>query len=281
MKRMAALGAFDGVHKGHLKVIESAGPDCGVVFFEPVPRQMFGGLSWRKRLTTPAERYELLRGNGISSIITLPFDEVTVASTPQSFGRLLAEMDQFSGFVVGYDFRFGRDASGSAVTLREHLQQYGLTVTVVEPEDVEGVPVKSGKIRQLLLKGDLSGASYLLGRVYGATGVVSRGRGYGRTLGFPTLNIRVPWSKLLPLPGSYATFARIGCKRIKAVAFVVPERNLVEVHVPSLEGNVYGAEASVDFVSFIRAPARVDSEEMLKKLIKNDLERSMEVLREW
>ncbi|MCK5130839.1 MAG: hypothetical protein KAR40_01640 [Candidatus Sabulitectum sp.] len=279
--RLAALGAFDGLHKGHMKVIDAAGPNCGVVFFEPVPRQVFGGLSWRKRLTTPAERYELLRDNGVSSIITLPFDGVTAATTPQGFSRLLAEIGLFSGFVVGYDFRFGSDASGNTVTLKENLRQFGLTVTLVKPEDVGGVPVKSGKIRQLLLDGDLSSASDLLGRAYGATGVVSRGRGFGRTLGFPTLNIRVPESKLLPLQGSYATFARIGCRKLEAVAFVVPGGNLVEVHVPSFEGDFYGAEASVEFISFIRAPALVKSEEMLKKLIKNDLERSMEVLREW
>ncbi len=277
----AALGAFDGLHRGHMKVIEAAGPGGGVVFFEPVPRQMFGGLSWKKRLTTPAERYELLRDNGISSIITLPFDRVTAVTPPQDFCRLLAGIGLFDGFAVGYDFRFGSGASGGTDTLRECLQQTGLTITVVEPEDVDGVPVKSGKIRELILGGDLSSASELLGRAYGATGVVSRGRGYGRTLGFPTLNIRVPASKLLPLKGSYATFAGIGCERYESVAFVVPERNLVEVHVPGFNGDMYGARVSVEFKAFIRAPEQVGTEAMLKKLIKNDLKRSMEVLREW
>ena len=279
--KLAALGAFDGLHRGHIKVIDAAGPEGGVVFFEPIPKQIFGGFSWAKRLTTPAERYELLRDKGISSIITLPFDGLTAATTPQDFSRLLAETGLFDGFVVGYDFRFGSGAIGCTATLRENLNDFGLSVTVVEPEDVEGVPVKSEEIRNLLLNGDLSRASFLLDRAYGATGVVSRGRGYGRTIGFPTLNIRVPNSKLLPLHGSYATFARIGCRKFKAVAFVVPERNLVEVHVPSLKGDYYGAHASVEFISFLRAPTVFESEKMLQKLIENDLERSMEVLREW
>ncbi len=279
--QFAALGAFDGIHKGHMKVIKIAGENCGVIFFEPIPKQMFAGLSWKKRLTTPAERYELLRDNGISSIITLPFDAVTAATKPQDFSRFLAETSTFNGFVVGYDFHFGSNASGNTSALMENLAEYGLTVTVVKPENVQGVPVKSRKIRELLLEGDLSKATELLGRAYGATGVVSRGKGYGRTLGFPTLNIRVPESKLLPLPGSYATFARIGCIRYKAVAFVVPQRNLVEVHVPSLEGDFYGVQASVEFISFIRGVTPVNSEETLKKLIRNDLKRSMEVLKEW
>jgi riboflavin kinase/FMN adenylyltransferase len=264
-----------------MSVIRAAGVNCGVVFFEPVPRQVFGGLSWKKRLTTPAERYELLRDNGISSIITLPFDGVTAATPPEDFSSLLAKIGTFDGFVVGYDFRFGSGASGSTATLKDNLRRIGLTVKVVEPEKVAGVPVKSGEIRKLLLGGDLSGASELLGRAYGATGVVSRGRGFGRTLGFPTLNIRVPESKLLPLGGSYATFARIGCRKYGSVAFVVPERNLVEVHVPSLKGDLYGAEVSVEFRTYIREPASFDTEEMLKKLIKKDLEKSMEVLKEW
>jgi len=264
-----------------MKVIDAAGPNAGIVFFEPIPRQVFGGLAWKNRLTTPAERYELLRDKGINSIITLPFDGLTAATEPSEFGRLLAAIGLFDGYVVGYDFRFGNDASGTAVALKESLDLFGLTVTVVEPEDMMGVPVKSGRIRRMLLEGDLSGAGSLLGRAYRATGVVSRGRGFGRTIGFPTLNIRVPESKLLPPRGSYATFAGIGCRFHEAVSFVVPERNLIEVHVPSFKGDVYGAQASVDFISFIRKPEQFKSDELLKKQIKNDLERSMEVLREW
>jgi riboflavin kinase/FMN adenylyltransferase len=279
--KLAAVGAFDGLHRGHMKVINAAGPHAGVVFFEPVPRQVFGGLAWKNRLTTPAERYELLRDKGINSIITVPFDGQTVATAPLEFGRLLAQIGLFNGYVVGYDFRFGSDASGTAVALRESLECFGLTVTVVESENFQGVPVKSGKIRELLLGGDLSGASNLLGRAYRATGVVSRGRGFGRTIGFPTLNVRVPECKLLPPRGSYATFAGIGCRSFKAVSFVVPERNLIEVHVPSFEGDFYGAAVSVEFISFIRKSEQFKSHEMLRKQIKNDLERSMEVLREW
>jgi riboflavin kinase / FMN adenylyltransferase len=279
--RFAALGAFDGLHQGHMKVISSAGGNPGVVFFEPVPRQVFGGRSWNRRLTTPQERYELLRDKGISSIITLPFDRSTAGTPPEDFSRLLAGIGLFEGFVVGYDFRYGTKASGTPDTLREDLRRYGLELKVVDPETIDSVPVKSGRIRSLLAEGDLQEASKLLGRMYGATGVVSRGRGLGRELGFPTLNIRVPVSKLLPPAGSYAAFAGTGCTRRKAVAFTVPRRNLIEVHVPSMRGETYGSAESVQFVSFIREPESFVSNEELKRKIKSDLEISMEVLKEW
>lgn len=279
--KLAALGAFDGLHLGHMKVIGSAGRDPGVIFFEPVPRQVFGGRDWNKRLTTPGERYELLRDNGISSIITLPFDRSTAGMSSVEFIGFLADIGLFDGFVVGYDFRYGANAAGTPETLKEGLRERGLDLRVVEPGTVGSIPVKSGRIRDLVAEGDLQEASKLLGRLYGATGVVSRGRGLGRELGFPTLNVRVPDSKLLPRAGSYAAFAGTGLSRRKAVAFTVPGRNLVEVHVPSLREDLYGASASVQFVSFIREPERTASSDELKRKIKSDLDISMEVLKEW
>jgi len=277
----AALGAFDGLHRGHWKVISAAGADPGIVFFEPVPRQVFGGKGWNLRLTTPGERYELLRCNGINSIITLPFDHRTAGTRPEDFADLLAGIGPFDGFVVGYDFRYGAGAAGNVETLAHDLERRGLELRVTEPGTVDSVPVKSGRIRSLLGVGDVQGASELLGRAYGATGVVSRGRGIGRELGFPTLNIRVPGSKLLPPAGSYAAFAGGGCNRRKAVAFTVPERNLVEVHVPGMSGDMYGEAESVQFVRFIRAPESCPTKEELKSKIRSDLEISMEVLNEW
>lgn len=279
--RLAALGAFDGLHLGHRKVLETAGPAPGIVLFEPLPRQYFSQTPWKKRLTAPSERHELLRDNGINSIITLPFDNHTAGTTPAEFSRILADIGLFDGYVVGYDFRYGAGASGTTETLRTDLSEHGLELRVVEPCMVNSVPVKSGRIRELLSSGKLCRASELLGRVYGATGVVSRGRGLGRELGFPTLNIRVPGSKLIPPGGSYAAFARIGCRRLKAVAFSVPERNLIEVHVPDLKEDIYGASVSAEFVSFIREPETCGSYDELKKKITGDLEISMEVLKEW
>jgi riboflavin kinase / FMN adenylyltransferase len=279
--RLAALGAFDGLHRGHMKVIEEAGPECGVVLLEPLPKQFFAAGEWRKRLTTVSERHELLRSNGINSIITLPFDSVTAGISPGGFAGLLADIGLFDGFVVGYDFRYGAKAAGDASSLEKDLADHRLSLRVVEPEGRGGVPVKSGRIRSLLLKGDLWEAFHLLGRFYGATGVVSRGRGFGRTLGFPTLNLRVPDSKLLPPAGSYAAFAGSGSARMPAAAFTVPEKRLVEVHIPGFQGDCYGASASVEFVSFLRKPEVFSTRAGLEKKISEDIGISMEVLKEW
>ncbi len=278
---IAALGAFDGLHPGHHRVIEAAGPSPGIVFFEPVPRQVFAGAGWSERLTTAGERYEMLRDKGINSIITLPFDGCMAETSPEEFVDILADIGLFSGYVVGYDFRYGKGAQGTTETLRRDLCRHRLSLTVVEPITMGSVPVKSGRIRSYIREGNLPEASLLLGRSYGATGVVARGRGAGRKLGFPTLNIRVPGSKLLPPAGSYAAFAGKGCSRRKAVAFVVPGKNLIEVHVPSMAGELYGESFSVELISFLRAPETFGSEDELKRKITEDLMISMEVLKEW
>ncbi len=278
---LAALGAFDGLHPGHMKVIEAAGPSPGIVFFEPIPRQAFAGGGWRERITTAGERYEMLRDKGLDSIITLPFDGHMAETSPEEFVEILADIGLFSGYVVGYDFRYGKGALGNTETLRGGLCKHGLSLIVVNPRTIGSLPVKSGRIRSYIREGNLEEASLLLGRSYGATGVVARGRGLGRKLGFPTLNIRVPGSKLLPPAGSYAAFAGKGCFRRKAVAFVVPGKNLIEVHVPSMRGELYGERFSVELVSFIRAPEPVGSEDELKRKITEDLRISMEVLKEW
>lgn len=262
-------------------MIGLAGEDPGIVFFEPVPKQYFSRTGWNRRLTTCGERYEMLRDKGISSIITLPFDRVTAETSPEEFSGILAGAGPFDGFVVGYDFRYGKGARGTPDILETHLARRGLTLRIAEPHEIGSVPVKSGRIRRLVEQGDLKGASVLLGRDYSALGVVSRGRGLGGELGFPTMNVRVPASKLLPPRGSYAVLADHGTGPMKAAAFVVPDRCLVEVHVPGQVSDLYGAAVNVRFVSFVREPEELRTRQDLKRKIKKDLETAMEVLKEW
>ena len=273
------LGNFDGIHSGHLKVIEKARSfdgDVCLVCFEPVTRQYFTDNSWNRRLTTVSERAEILNRIGMNKIMIIPFDRETVEKTPDAFLSELLEMEKFSRIVVGYDFHFGRNRSGTVEYLYQWCTSREIDTIIVPPLECEDGPVKSEKIRLLLENGELRDAEKLLGRHYSVTGVVSRGKGLGRRIGFPTLNVRVPACKLLPEPGSYAGYVDTCCgiRPVPAAVFV-PERKTGPVEAYMLDhriGEIYGSAVSVSFRKRLRSAASSIGIEELKKLIAGDVE---------
>ncbi len=273
------LGNFDGIHSGHLKVIEKAtsfsGETC-LVCFEPVARQYFTENSWSRRLTTVYERAEILSRLGMKKIMIIPFNRETVEKSPDEFLSELLEREKFSRIVVGYDFHFGRNRSGTVEYLLQWCTSRGIDTIIVPPLECGDEPVKSERIRLLLEKGELQNAEKLLGRHYSVTGVVSRGKGLGRQIGFPTLNVRAPGCKLLPESGSYAGYVDSGegSRSIPAAVFV-PGRATgpVEAHLLDHRGrDVYGSIVSVSFRKRLRSIASSLSIEELKKLIAADVQ---------
>lgn len=273
------LGNFDGIHSGHLKVIERAtsfnGDTC-LVCFEPVARQYFTDNSWNRRLTTVSERAEILGRLGMKKIIIIPFDRETVEKSPDEFLSELLEMEKFSRIVVGYDFHFGRNRSGTVEYLLQWCTSREIDTIIVPPLECGDGPVKSEKIRLLLENGKLQSAEQLLGRHYSVTGVVSRGKCFGRQIGFPTLNVRVPGCKLLPGPGSYAGYVDSGegTRPVPAAVFVPGTvTGPVEAHLlDHCGGDVYGSIIRVSFRKRLRNAASSLSIEELKKLIAGDVE---------
>ncbi len=277
--RTAVLGGFDGIHLGHRHLIERAGGNPMVVCMEPLPRQVISGSGWSRRLTTPGERRKALHDMGIMSIVAMPFYRGLMDSTPAEFASVLSGIDSFERIAVGWDFRYGRNRCGGSSDLAETLP--GVEVTVVPPFLVDGRPVKSERIRVLIEEGSLREVETLLGRRYGCLGVVARGRGRGRELGFPTMNVVVPRCKLLPPPGSYAVSAVGAGGTWFGAAFRQPGTNCVEVHIPGFQGENYGCEMEVSFLETIRKPASAGSDTKLKELIRGDVNAAMEVTEKW
>jgi len=275
----AVLGGFDGIHLGHRHLIASAGPAPVVICMEPIPRQVIAGPSWTRRLTTPGERRKALHDMGIMGIIDLPFHSGLMACTPEDFPSVLSRLGRFDRVAVGWDFRYGHDRAGHASDLAGSLP--GVEVIVVPPLLREGRPVKSEGIRNLLEAGMLDEAAELLGRGYRCLGVVSRGRGRGRLLGFPTMNVTVPWCMLLPPAGSYAVSVRVLGSEYPAAAFRLPGRSCVEVHIPGFHGETYGCVAEVVFARGLRRPERAHDDRQLKELIDRDVNAAMEVMKQW
>ena len=274
--KAVAVGSFDGIHLGHAAVIRTAlalDPEAMVVCFEPVPRQFFGPVGWARRLTTPWERRRALSELGITDMVTIPFDRETVGMSPEDFLTDLELQLGFDTVVAGYDFHFGSERSGSCNSLRKWCTCMGFDAIIEPPMEIDGEPVKSERIRGLLETGALSECRSLLGRRYSATGVVSRGKGLGRELGFPTLNLRIPTCKMLPPPGSYAGWVDLQGegKGIPSAVFVPGHATgPVEAHLLRPLEDAYGRSATVSFVKGLRGVAEVKDTAELSRLIAED-----------
>jgi riboflavin kinase / FMN adenylyltransferase len=273
-RRAVAVGTFDGVHRGHVQVIEaarSAGLRTGVVTFDPHPRIVLGGQV--ELLATLQRRLELFEEAGVEDVLVLRFDARLAALLPEEFAERMLRGIGAETVAAGETFRFGRGREGDLAL----LERLGF--------DVRRVPlvenVSSSRIRQLVHAGATEQAAALLGRPPEVEGVVVRGDGRGRELGFPTANLEVPEGLLVPPDGVYAGWTR---DRRAAVSigtnphFDGVERR-VEAHLLDFDGDLYGERLLVELWRPIREQRRFDSLEELVAAIDDDVERTREAER--
>ncbi|MEM7724862.1 MAG: bifunctional riboflavin kinase/FAD synthetase [Cyanobacteria bacterium P01_A01_bin.45] len=224
---LVALGKFDGVHRGHQRVIEpilSASRALQnnksslikkqhiystVVTFDPHPQEYFTGKP-RALLTPLDEKIEQLGTFGVEQLVLLPFNQVLCNLSPEDFvEKILLQQLQAACISVGEDFRFGSGRTGTAQDLQAIASKYDIPVTIVPLEmssesHSEKMNISTSLIRQLLETGDIQQANILLGRPYTLTGKVILGQQVGRTIGFPTANLELPHKKFIPSKGVYA-----------------------------------------------------------------------------
>jgi riboflavin kinase/FMN adenylyltransferase len=182
-------------------------------------------------------------------------------------------------FVVGYDHGFGRDREASPNDLRRYAEELGFSLEIVEPVVREGTPVKSSVIRDMVRRGDIEGASELLGREYSLRGIVVHGTGMGRIIGVPTANIQpdVP-EKLAPGAGVYAGWAVRDSRRAPCVISIGPRptfgiaEETIEAHIPGFHGDLYGKHLRIEFSRKLREIIRFESSEALVEQIQRDIE---------
>jgi riboflavin kinase/FMN adenylyltransferase len=273
-RRSVAIGTFDGVHRGHLRVIEaarSAHLRPAVVTFEPHPRAVLGGEV--RLLTTTQRRLELLGEAGVEDVILLCFDAELAGLTPEAFAENVLRAAGAEVVAAGDSFRFGRGRSGDL----DLLEQLGF--------DVRRVPlvenVSSSHIRKLLSVGEIANAAKLLGRPPEVEGVVVQGDRRGKGLGFPTANLDVPADLLVPPDGVYAGAARGGPAAVSIGTnphFGGVERR-VEAYLLDFDGDLYGERLVIELWERLRGQARFESEAELVAAIADDVDRTRNAVR--
>lgn len=278
-----SIGVYDGVHLGHRRVLETLVREArrlratpAVLTFDPHPRA-FLGTGAPPLITALEHRIALLGAFGARLCIVLPFSPGIAAIDAADFvrGRLLAAAD-IAGIVVGPRFAFGRRRGGDAALLRRLGGAHGFSVSVAEGLSIGGRAVSSTAIRGLIRRGDLAGATRLLGRPYSLRGTVERGKGIGRTLGVPTANLALE-GVLAPPPGVYAARVALG-GRVRDGVLNVDPRGAVEVHLFDFRGNLYGRTLEVFFGGRIRAERRFDDPGALARRMQRDIAIAREML---
>ena len=271
-----AIGNFDGVHQGHRAIIAEAktkGLIPALLTFYPHPSKLFRPEKPAPRISTLKHNFALLREAGIETLFLQHFNAAFAKTTPELFitHDLLARYNA-KHIIVGEDFAFGHQRRGNIAM----LEAAGLNVTCLKPVVVEGSACSSTRIRHAIMEGDIIMANTLLGRPFSITSNVYQGQQKGRTIGFPTLNLKIRDDLVMPRYGVYAV--SIGGQ--KAIANFGVRPTLTNDPTPWLEVHLikpqtipqYGEKVTVEFHRFIRPEQRFPNIEALQKQIAQDIE---------
>jgi riboflavin kinase/FMN adenylyltransferase len=280
---VAAIGNFDGVHRGHRAVIDAAVKRAGAlgcpavaVTFEPHPRKILRPDEPMFRLTDERAKLRLLAAAGLDGALVLTFDHVFLNLSAEEFiARVLVGRLAIRGAAIGFDFHFGKARRGSPAFLAAEGERLGFSVETAPPLEDEGRPVSSSSIRAALAEGRVVEAAELLGSPWFVTGPVIRGDQRGRDLGYPTANIRLDPACALK-HGIYAVRVGIDGRRHDGVASFGTRPTfdngapLLEVHLFDFKGDLYGRELDVAFIGWIRPELKFDAIDALVRRMDED-----------
>lgn len=283
MSRIATIGFFDGVHKGHqflfaqvCEMAEQEGLQPLIVTFDQHPRAVLQNDYIPQLITSLEERKALLQQ--YAEVLVLPFGQIQ-ALTAQQFMSFLKDEYDVQKIVMGYDHRFGADRLSQIQDYRFVAQSIGMEI-IKQGEYIDGEwHVSSTEIRQALLNGNVVVANELLGRNYTLNGVVVRGKGIGHTIGFPTANIQPETpEKIIPKSGVYAVQARTNTSswmpailNIGTNPTIGNNQQTIELHIPNFADNLYGKQLSIQFLCFLRDEKRFASLDQLREQIESDI----------
>ncbi len=280
-----AIGAFDGVHRGHQAVIAAArdaaralDAPLAVVSFDPHPRRWFQPDAAPFRLMTPEQMARALEPLGVDRLYLLPFDADMAAMSDEDFARdVLASGLGVRHAAVGFDFTFGKGRTGSPEALRRYGADLGFTVSTVDRlDDPNGLKLSSSAVREALQAGDMDRAAAILGRPFAIAGEVVHGDKRGRTIGIPTANVPLA-DYMRPAYGIYATRSRLpdgriidGVANLGIRPMFETEQPMLEVWLFDFDADLYGQTIETDLIARLRGEMKFDGLDALKDQINAD-----------
>ena len=280
MPKIATIGFFDGVHRGHRFLFAQLQEHAKLLYLSPViytfsqhPKQILTGTS-PAMLTTNTEREALLCAYG--EVCFLDFVAVQHL-TAEQFMRYLHDEQDVAALLIGYDHHFGSDRLKGFHEYEKIAHKIGLHIERAHECLVDSIPVSSSRIRKLLKAAQIDQVNRLLGYTYSVSGVVEHGNAIGATLGFPTANIRLNSAKQLPASGVYVVMAQVDGVEYKALANIGTNPTVgndhlsLEVHLLDFQGDLYDQSLTISFLSFLREERKFDSLEELKNQITADI----------
>ena len=285
---LITIGAFDGFHKGHAELLEicrknSINNDWGVVTFYPHPSLFMRKSNFKKALFTLKERKLIQKVLDIPNMLVLKFDSVMKNLTPEEFWKLINEKIKIDGLVMGSDFHFGCGRSGDSKYLEKLARSQGLDKILIV-DVVNKSSYSSSNIRKKISNGEIKAANEILGYPWFMMGEIIHGNERGRTMNFPTANLKVPDEKIIPSYGVYSTAVLIGDKWYCGAlsignnpTFHDVNETRIEVFILDFDGDIYGNEILVLFLEKVREIKTFSDKESLINQIKLDTEKCREI----
>ena len=290
---VCGIGNFDGIHRGHQKLIETLlkcsqtrNLDSLIFTFEPHPSKVLSPNNSAKLIMTSNQKKRIMRSYGIDHFILTPFTrEFSKIEYKNFIYDILINKCRAKVVVVGYNYKFGYKGEGTAQSLKELLSKEGIYTVIIPPVTYKGETLSSTFIRSLIEKGDVKNAAEYIGRPFNVEGFVQHGNGIGKKLGFPTANISPEQELVLPARGVYAVLVSWLGNIYKGVANlgVKPTFNgsdmRLEIHLFDFNGELYGEKLEVMFIDNLRSEIKFDKAEDLVKQVQRDFVNAKEILK--
>jgi riboflavin kinase/FMN adenylyltransferase len=290
---VVTLGTFDGVHLGHKKIINKVVEKAKclngrsfLITFYPHPRKVVSTQEI-KILSDPAEKAALFEGLGIDNLLVINFTKEFSQLTSEEFlNKYIINGTGVSEFIIGYDHHFGKGRGGNEATLREIGKEFDFNVTAVDEVKIDDNIVSSSKIRKALETGDISKVNSFLGRHYSFSGTVVEGDKRGRTLGFPTANVKLnDADKLLPALGIYFVEFNRGAEKLygllsigKRPTFYNAGEVTAEVYIYNFNNEIYGEQVTVNIIEKLRDEEKFASADDLIAQMNKDRQKGLALI---
>jgi len=290
-KAIVTIGTFDGVHVGHQKIIErlvenarNRNAESAILTFFPHPRMVLQDQTEIRLLNTIDERTSLLEKKGLDNLIIHPFDKAFSRLTAEEFVKnILVDQLNIEKIVIGYDHRFGRNRTANIDDLIEFGEKYNFEVEQISAQEIQEASVSSTKIRTALEEGNIALANQFLGYSYFLTGVVQEGKQLGRTIGFPTANLKIVENyKLIPKEGVYIVESNLEGRKVYGMMNIgtnptFDERLLsIEIHFLDFDADLYNQKIQISLLKYLRPEQKFESVALLKTQLEIDKNQTLQ-----